>query len=117
MNEKRSPWRNRHYRKWRWNMLVRAIMRPLHIRPWWDPEYDAYLAAMRAETAEFLAAVDEDNDLRLVRLEHAVRTFRGAGDRMFAAYLRELELLTPEKLRVVRNMRMALDTARKLEET
>jgi hypothetical protein len=53
-------WRNLHYRRWRWNMLVRSIMRPLHIHPWWDPEYDAHIAKERAEVAELLACLDED---------------------------------------------------------
>ena len=106
----------RHFLKWKWNMFIRSIMRPLHIRPWWDPEYEADIAKVRVETAELLAHIDRDNDLRRTSLEQAVRTFRGAGDRMFAAYLKELTILTPEKLRIIRGMRIALDTARKLEE-
>jgi hypothetical protein len=35
-------------------------MRPLHIHPWWDPEYDAHIAKERAEVAELLACLDED---------------------------------------------------------
>jgi hypothetical protein len=56
-----TNWRNRRYRKWRWNMLVRSIMRPLHIHPWWDPEYDAHIARERAEVAELLASLDENS--------------------------------------------------------
>ena len=111
-----NKWHNAHYRRWRRNMFIRAIMRPLHIRPWWDPEYDALLAKKRAETAELLSCIDEEAESRRDRLEAAVRTFRGAGDRMFAAYLASLKVLTPETLRIVRGMRVALDTARKLEE-
>jgi len=52
----------RHFLKWRWNMLVHSIMRPLHIRPWWDPEYDVYLARERAEAAELIASLDTPRD-------------------------------------------------------
>jgi len=43
-------------------MLVRSIMRPLHIRPWWDPEYDAHIAKERAEAAELIASLEDGDD-------------------------------------------------------
>lgn len=50
----------RHFIHWRWNMLVDVIMRVFRVWPWYDPEYDAWLAEERAETAEFLAALAQE---------------------------------------------------------